>query len=657
MGVRAGAAAGVAIVLALARPGVAASVDGPALYRHWCARCHGENGDGRGPAAAALASNGRPPRDFTTGRMKITSVPAGQAPTDADLARSIAVGLPETSMPYFEDLLTREQISALVAVVRGFAARPAPPGTPIDLGPEPPGDAEGLARGAEHYVTLGCAVCHGDGGRGDGVVAAQLKASDGTKLVPTDLTRPWAFRGGSEPADVAMRLAAGIAGTPMPSYLDVASTADLWDVAHYVRSLAQAPSLAEAALARARVPHGAGETPLARGEYLSKSGTCFLCHARMNEDGSYVADAFAAGGMRVEITHGPTLYTRNLTPDAETGLGKWTPADLGRALRDGRTPSGRRLNPLDMPWPILAEVADADVNALHAYLASLPPVKNPLPTPRAPSLVSAVGGKVLALLTGRQMAGVYFPGSPPRRDDAQAWPDAESRVALVSLAVLAAYAGLRRGRRSLETVGVTTLLVLVPLLYAWPPLSWMPPALVRADGAWAGVGSALGLPPVRPAPSPVGMATDDAAILAERGRYVATVGTCSLCHTAGPDPLRLWQPVHDMAGGMRVTWRVFGTTYSRNLTPDRETGLGAWSDAEIRRAITSGIARDGRLMHWQAMPWDHFSNLRLEDLHALIAYLRHLPAVRSTVPPPAPPSPSDAAADTFSFGYTGRARP
>jgi hypothetical protein len=102
---------------------------------------------------------------------------------------------------------------------------------------------------------------------------------------------------------------------------------------------------------------------------------------------------------------------------------------------------------------------------------------------------------------------------------------------------------------------------------------------------------------------------------------------------------------------------VFGTTYSRNLTPDRETGLGAWSDAEIRRAITSGIARDGRLMHWQAMPWDHFSNLRLEDLYALIAYLRHVPAIRSTVPPPAPPSPSDGAGDTFSFGYTGSARP
>jgi cytochrome c553 len=409
-------------------------------------------------------------------------------------------------------------------------------------------------------------------------------------------------------------------------------------------------------VARARAPPGAGETPLARGEYLAKSGTCFLCHARMNEDGSYAAGSFAAGGMRVEIAWGPTLYTRNLTPDPETGLGKWSVADFARALRDGRTPGGRRLNPLDMPWPILAELTDDDVAALHAYLASLAPVANPMPTPRAPSLLGAVGGKLVALLTGRQMAGAYFPGSPSPRSDAQAWPDAESRVALVCLAVLAAYAGLRRNRRRLESVAVTASLVLVPLLYAWPPLAWMPPALVRADGAWAGVGAAVGLPPVRPAPAPSGAMTADEAMLAERGRYVATVGTCALCHTAGPDPLRLWQAVHDLAGGMRVTWRVFGTTYSRNLTPDRETGLGGWSDAEIRRAITSGIARDGRIMHWQAMPWDHFSHLRLEDLHALTTYLRHVPAVRSTVPPPAPPAPSDPAGDTFSFGFTGRVR-
>jgi mono/diheme cytochrome c family protein len=380
----------------------------------------------------------------------------------------------------------------------------------------------------------------------------------------------------------------------------------------------------------------------------------------MRDDGSYVEDSFGVGGMRVEITHGPTLYTRNLTPDRETGLGAWTVADLGRALREGRTPDGRVLSPLDMPWTVLAEVDDDDVGAVHAYLASLAPTKLALPLPVAPSLASGVGGKLRMLVTGGQIAGRYFPGDPPAgrlAKSGERWPAAEARVAVVCVAVLAAYLGLRRARSKLETVAAVAVLALLPLVYAWPPLSWMPAALVHAAGPWKTVGAAFRLPPIRPLPEPSAVDDEATRVLARRGRYLATLGTCSLCHTAGPDPLRLWQPVADLAGGMRVDWRVFGTVYSRNLTPDRETGLGEWSDAEIRRAITSGISRDGRLLHWQAMPWDHFSNLKLEDLHALTVYLRHVPAIRSEVPAPAPPAAGDPAGDGFAFGYTGRLGP
>jgi len=140
-------------------------------------------------------------------------------------------------------------------------------------------------------------------------------------------------------------------------------------------------------------------------------------------------------------------------------------------------------------------------------------------------------------------------------------------------------------------------------------------------------------------------------VLAGRGRYVATVGTCTLCHTAGPSVTRLWAPFPELGGGMRVRWNVFGTVWSRNLTPDPGTGLGDWSDAEIVRAITSGLSRDGRTMHWQAMPWDHFSRLTPEDSVALVTYLRHVPAQRSPVPPPAPPAVDDPDALTFFFGY------
>jgi mono/diheme cytochrome c family protein len=230
---------------------------------------------------------------------------------------------------------------------------------------------------------------------------------------------------------------------------------------------------------------------------------------------------------------------------------------------------------------------------------------------------------------------------------------------VVAAALVLAGVGLvlvRRGRRGLG-IALAGAALAVAFVHTWPPLRFMPPALVRGAPPFGRVAALLGLPPIRtpPPPQPTGDADGDA--LAARGRYVATVGTCSLCHTAGPNVTRLWQPFPDMGGGMRVAWRVFGTTYSRNLTPDPETGLGGWTDAEIRRAVTSGLARDGRTMHWQAMPWDHFSHLRPEDLEALVAYLRALPPARSRIPPPSPPAPRDPAGDTFSFGYTGEYDP
>ncbi len=627
-----------------------------ALYREWCARCHGERGDGRGPAAAALRWNGQPPRDFTAGRFKVRSTPSGQAPTDDDLARTIRRGLPGTSMPYFGDLLDDAAIRRLVGVVRGFATTPRPAGIPVDLGVEPPDDAASRARGAERYRDLGCAACHGDRGRGDGPAAAQLRAADGTPLPAADLGRPWTFRGGATAPDVALRLATGLAGTPMPGYLDVASAADLWDVAHWVGSIAVAPSLRAAAVAMARAEPGAGEQPVARGAYVMKSSTCFLCHVQMNPDGSYAEGSFGAGGMRVTITHTATLYSRNLTPDDESGLGRWSAGDLRRALRDGRTPAGRVLNPLDMPWTLTAGLTDGDVDAMHAYLRTLPPVSNLVPPPEAPSLTDGIAGKLGLIVRGAPVDGGFWPGNAgrpladreaaPPTDD----PTTEAWLALACLALSVVHVVLRGRRHRLEAFAVGGMLFAVAFVYAWPPLRWMPAALVRADPPWRGVAGVLGLPPLRPPPAPRAGEDTDATVLARRGRYVATIGTCPLCHTAGPNSNRLWQPFDDMAGGLRVRWRVFGTTWSRNLTPDPETGLGAWSTEEIVRAITSGLARDGRTMHWQAMPWDHFANFRPEDLEALVAYLRQLPPVRHAVPVPVPPRDGDPEADTFTFG-------
>jgi mono/diheme cytochrome c family protein len=657
----------VRLVAALLLAGVtvaaaAPSPDDLALYARWCARCHGDRGDGRGPAAAALAFNGRAPRDFTRGLFRFKSTPTGRAPTDDDLRRTILRGIPGTSMPYFADLLRADEVDRLVGVVRSFARTPPPPAVPIDLGPPPPDDPARRTHGAALYVSLGCPACHGAAGVGDGPAAAALRNDDRTSAVPSDLRRPWAFRGGSEPTDVVLRLATGLAGTPMPSYLDAAPLDDLWSVAYHLRSIALAPSLRAAAVAAARAEPGAGEAPAARGEYLAKAGTCFLCHVRMQEDGTYDATSFGAGGMRVEIAHVGRFFTRNLTSDPETGLGAWSADDLRRALRTGRSRNGRALSALEMPWTILADLTDRDVEALHAFLRTLPPARNLVPPPEAPPLAGQVPGMLRFFLTGTQTGAAYHPGDAGRVPDEPAAPDVDNPrqpVVVLAAALVVSAVGLLVGFRTRRALGAALAVVAIGIafVHTWPPLRFMPPALVRGAPPFTRIAALLGLPPVRPPPPPRATGDADTDALAARGRYVATAGTCSLCHTAGPNVTRLWQRFPDMGGGMRVAWRVFGTTYSRNLTPDPETGLGAWSDAEIRRAVTSGLARDGRTMHWQAMPWDHFSHLRPEDLEALVAYLRALPPARSRVPPPSPPTAGDPAGDTFFFGYTGEYDP
>ena len=97
----------------------------------------------------------------------------------------------------------------------------------------------------------------------------------------------------------------------------------------------------------------------------------------------------------------------------------------------------------------------------------------------------------------------------------------------------------------------------------------------------------------------------------------------------------------DGSGGLKNSWKPFCTLWVRNITPDSATGIGAWSDAEIARAIRAGVSRDGRALHWQGMIWDHASNWDEEDIRAVMVYLRTIPPVRHAVPAPRPPAPDD----------------
>ena len=77
-----------------------------------------------------------------------------------------------------------------------------------------------------------------------------------------------------------------------------------------------------------------------------------------------------------------------------------------------------------------------------------------------------------------------------------------------------------------------------------------------------------------------------------------------------------------------------GTYYSANLTPDPETGLGRYTDEEIKRALQNGVRSDGRLMDPGAMPWTLTSSWTEEDLHAAIVYLRNIKPVYHKIPDP-----------------------
>ena len=132
-----------------------------------------------------------------------------------------------------------------------------------------------------------------------------------------------------------------------------------------------APSSAasSAALRDAAVPRApAGAAQAARGAYLARAGNCMGCHTARG-------GAPYAGGRGVATPFG-TVFASNLTPDDETGLGRWSADDFWHALHDGRSRDGRALYPA-FPYPQFTRVTREDSDALFAFLRSLPAVRQP----------------------------------------------------------------------------------------------------------------------------------------------------------------------------------------------------------------------------------------------------------------------------------------
>ncbi len=124
----------------------------------------------------------------------------------------------------------------------------------------------------------------------------------------------------------------------------------------------------------------------------------------------------------------------------------------------------------------------------------------------------------------------------------------------------------------------------------------------------------------------------------ERGRQLAEGALgCMDCH-AKKDTTRYGNPVVGPVGAggdcFGEAERFPGTLCVTNLTPDKETGLGNWSDGEIKRAIREGVSRDGRAL-FPIMPYGEYRALSDADTDAVVAYLRSLPAVKNPIAPPA----------------------
>lgn len=123
----------------------------------------------------------------------------------------------------------------------------------------------------------------------------------------------------------------------------------------------------------------------------------------------------------------------------------------------------------------------------------------------------------------------------------------------------------------------------------------------------------------------------------KRGEYLVTIMDCTGCHTPGalagkPDPAR-------SLAGSNIGFAIpdLGIFYPPNLTPDRETGLGEWSEVEIVKAVRTGVTPNGRMLV-PIMPFHSYAKLTDADAQALAAYLKSLKPVRHQVPAIAGPA-------------------
>jgi len=242
--------------------------NGRAVYARQCQGCHGEIGDGAGPASRHLIPR---PRNFRPGMFKFTSTDTGGRPLRRDLFRTVTNGLSGASMPDFR-LLSEEKRWDVVEYVRYLSIRGEFEQLMLDLAwdeeelpdaeevaeivygrwsaerqrviypsaAEPTADAASIARGEALFNDPGaanCAACHGPKGLGDGPTADNYKDDWGYPIRPRNFAAG-VFRVGSDSADLYRSIATGISGTPMGAFGGTIQPEDIWHIVHFVQDLA-----------------------------------------------------------------------------------------------------------------------------------------------------------------------------------------------------------------------------------------------------------------------------------------------------------------------------------------------------------------------------------------------------------------------------------
>ena len=213
---------------------------GKAVYAQNCLACHGEKGDGNGPAAAFLLPK---PRNFVEAKYRLRSTPTGQLPTDVDLFRAVSLGMPGTPMPPWKHSLSENDRWAVVEYIKSFSPRFADPietkTTAVTLGTPPARDDAAIAAGKALFTKLACISCHGESGHGDGPSAPTLVDDRQLKIRPRDFARPSLFKSGYSTKEIARTILTGFNGTPMAGFHGTIPESDAWKIAYYVETFAR----------------------------------------------------------------------------------------------------------------------------------------------------------------------------------------------------------------------------------------------------------------------------------------------------------------------------------------------------------------------------------------------------------------------------------